>query len=544
MKWLNDLHLRSKLVAGFVLVALIAGIVGIIGISRIGVMEQAGIDMYEHNTEPLGTFGNIAIAFQKARVNIRGMILDDNPARAQANATSIAKLYKEIDTNLAVFGKTIETEQGKKELEALRTLLANYQPVREQIINATLEGDRETALTVMRSEGLGFEKNIDTSIKKMFDMKIATGKARSEQNSAVAQSAKIQMTVFAGIGFVLAVLLGFFIAHQLTAPLKQAVGLAKAIADGDLTSHLDMERGDETGQLAAAMNTMAERLNRLIAGVAENSTQVAAAAGQLTANAEQMATGAEEVAAQTGTVATASEEMAATSTEIALNCTSAAQEAKNASDTATQGSAVIRETVHEMSLIAERVRETAKTVESLGARSDQIGEIIGTIEDIADQTNLLALNAAIEAARAGEQGRGFAVVADEVRALAERTTKATKEIGAMIKAIQQETKGAVVSMEQGVREVERGTAEATQSGEALHEILDKISSVTLQVNQIATAAEQQTATTSEISNNIQQITTVVQDTARGAQETAAASRQLSQLSDELQRLIGQFRLAS
>lgn len=197
-----------------------------------------------------------------------------------------------------------------------------------------------------------------------------------------------------------------------------------------------------------------------------------------------------------------------------------------------------------MARIAERVRETAKTVGGLGTRSDQIGQIIGTIEDIADQTNLLALNAAIEAARAGEQGRGFAVVADEVRALAERTTKATKEIGAMIKAIQQETKSAVTFMEQEVNEVERGTAEAAESGKALEKILEQVGSVTMQVNQMATAAEQQTATTAEISGNIQQITDVVQSTARGAQETAAAARQLSNLSSELQHLIGQFHLAS
>ena len=159
-------------------------------------------------------------------------------------------------------------------------------------------------------------------------------------------------------------------------------------------------------------------------------------------------------------------------------------------------------------------------------RSDQIGEIIGTIEDIADQTNLLALNAAIEAARAGEQGRGFAVVADEVRALAERTTRATREIGEMIKAIQKETKGAVAAMEQGVHQVETGTEEAARSGQALQDILAQVNDVAMQVNQIATAAEEQTATTSEISSNMLQITEVVQQTSHGAHESATAAAQL------------------
>jgi methyl-accepting chemotaxis protein len=196
-----------------------------------------------------------------------------------------------------------------------------------------------------------------------------------------------------------------------------------------------------------------------------------------------------------------------------------------------------------MNRIAERVNATSRTVESLGARSDQIGAIVGTIEDIADQTNLLALNAAIEAARAGEQGRGFAVVADEVRALAERTTKATREISEMIKAIQSETKGAVGAMEEGVREVQQGTEEAAKSGSALQEILDHINAVSLQVNQIATAAEEQTATISEITNNINQISDIVQRSAQGSQDSSLAAAQLASLSDDLSTLVTQFKLA-
>jgi len=544
MKFFRKAHISVKLVSGFVLVALIAGIVGFIGTSKIHMLAKEAEEMFTHNTEPLEEFAMVAIAFQKGRVNIRGMILDDNPQRAQANAKNIEKLDGEIDTLLTTFAKTLETDDGKKQLATLRSLIKEYAPVRAEIITATLDGDRETALDIMRTQGLSFEKKIDESIKKLLETTIAAAKKRNELNAATARSATIQMAVFAFIGMVVAVVLGLLVARQITAPLRKVVEFAQAIAQGDLTHHLAIDQEDETGQLAEAVNGMADRLNSLISGVAENAALVAAAAGQLTANAEQMATGAEEVATQAGTVATASEEMAATSTEIAANCSAAADEARRASETAGKGSEVIRHTVREMTNIAERVRETAKAVESLGARSDQIGEIIGTIEDIADQTNLLALNAAIEAARAGEQGRGFAVVADEVRALAERTTRATREIGAMIKAIQQETRGAVISMEQGVNEVERGTLEAAESGKALEAILEQVGAVTMQVNQIATAAEQQTATTTEITGNIHQITDVVQGTARGAQETAAAARQLSDLSGELQHLIGQFRLAS
>ena len=203
---------------------------------------------------------------------------------------------------------------------------------------------------------------------------------------------------------------------------------------------------------------------------------------------------------------------------------------------------VVKETVLGMNEIAENVRESAATIGNLGSTSEQIGAIISTINDIADQTNLLALNAAIEAARAGEQGRGFAVVADEVRALAERTSSATREIGAIIKSVQQETSSAMKVMEAGVSRVELGTVGAAKSGSALEEILQQISSVAQQVNQIATAAEEQTATTDEIRNNIRAINDTVQGTARSAHESASSAQQLSLLAEQQQRLVGQFKL--
>jgi len=285
-------------------------------------------------------------------------------------------------------------------------------------------------------------------------------------------------------------------------------------------------------------------LSQTITRVAQNGIEVASAANQLQATSTQMATGAEQTAAQTHTIATASEEMSATSNDIAANCQAAAANAGKVNEDAMIGVKVVEETIAVMSRIAGQVKETAAMVETLGSRSEEIGDIINTIEDIADQTNLLALNAAIEAARAGEQGRGFAVVADEVRALAERTTKATRQIAETIKNIQQETRCAVTAMEVGVQEAEQGRNEAAKSGVALQHILDQVNSLTMQVSQIATAAEEQTATTNEITNNIQQITEVVQLNANGSHESAEAASQLARLSDELRELMAQFKLAA
>jgi methyl-accepting chemotaxis protein len=391
------------------------------------------------------------------------------------------------------------------------------------------------------------EKVIAYRHLKEWNWLIAGGSYIEELNTEakILRNAMIGATVL--VVAILVMTFMFFVRLWISRPLGEAIAMTTLLASGDFrnVSAIDADAPksvDEVELLSQEIQRMAGALKGLLVKINRSSEEVSSAAEKVNVTAERIATGSEEVAAQAATVATAGEEMSATSGDIAQNCLLAAEGAQRASQSAQSGAVVVEKTVAVMSQIAEKVQESAKTVENLGARSDQIGAIIGTIEDIADQTNLLALNAAIEAARAGEQGRGFAVVADEVRALAERTSRATHEISEMIKAIQSETRGAVAAMEQGVQQVEAGTVEAAKSGEALQDILQQINDVAMQVNQIATAAEEQTATTSEISNNMHQITEVVQQTSQGAHESAEAASQLSGNAEELQRLVRQFKL--
>jgi methyl-accepting chemotaxis protein len=342
------------------------------------------------------------------------------------------------------------------------------------------------------------------------------------------------------------VLLGIFFSGLLfwsvNNALQRIIGFLATMGAGDLTQVIAAKRNNEISTIIRSINDLQTTMRDIITQMLQTSGQVASTSRQLQSNASQIASGTNDAAVQTNSVAVASEEMAATSNDIAHNCLSAAENSNRASESAKSGAEVVRKTTSGMERIACRVKEAAHTVENLGTKSDEIGTIIGTIEDIADQTNLLALNAAIEAARAGEQGRGFAVVADEVRALAERTTRATREIGAMIKDIQKKTKGAVVAMEEGVAEVEKGAEFSIGSGQALEMILQQVNEVTQQVNQIATAAGQQTSTTGEIAENIQEITSVLEQTARGVTETSEAAAMLANQSQELQRLVGHFKL--
>jgi methyl-accepting chemotaxis protein len=366
----------------------------------------------------------------------------------------------------------------------------------------------------------------------------------SEKQAASITASSMTMLLTIGAGVTAAVLaFSFFITRGITKPVAALVAsISEMQAKKDLTKRLNLDRKDEVGMLAGSFDAFVSDVHTIVKSASATTRDVAAAATEIAASAEEMASGMRKQEQQAASVAAAATEMSASVSEVARQSSEARATADESRQRADGGSAIVQQTVSEIMGIADQVQESSKVISNLGKKSEQIGQIIGVINDIADQTNLLALNAAIEAARAGEHGRGFAVVADEVRKLAERTAKATDEVAQSIREIQSDTTSAVAQIESGAERVNKGVELATQAGTSLSTIVESSSKVGSMVQAIAAAADEQAGTSNQIAKSVEEINAITRESTEGASQAAQAAAQLSRQAEELQAVVGRFRV--
>lgn len=348
------------------------------------------------------------------------------------------------------------------------------------------------------------------------------------------------MVVVAGVLGVLA----FIGSGRIAKPIHDLTQAVSNIADGegDLTKQITVSGSDESGRLAEAINRFIEKVRSLVSDISETSSQLGERVERLDSASSDIESGVNEQTSVTSRVAAAVEEIVASISEVAHESNNASEEAGAAGEQATSGGQIVRETVTGMEQIAEAVTEASSAIATLGQRGEQIGEILGVINDIADQTNLLALNAAIEAARAGEHGRGFAVVADEVRKLADRTVKATDEISSSIDAIRTETQQAVQIMELGTERVSQGVELASNAGDALDAIVSRSTSVSRMISSIASAAGEQSNAGESIAHGVASIRDQSGRVADSTRTTSELASELSQQYGDLQNQVARFKI--
>ncbi len=542
---LGNLKLAKKLLVSPTIVMIFLFATGLIALSGMQSLKSAISEIFNTHFKTYEETSAVSETVADAHGNLYKLI---TWARADYESAKIDELGKaqiaRIDAVASSLRKMVESagnEETKKAYQKASDQMTDYRKAAFMVVDfATVE--LNTATVSMATAETKFEL-LAATLKGVNDLE----KSLSQQSydSALSTFTRV-LTLFlvmvaAAVGLSLVATL--MVNRLILEPVKSTTEAINSVASGDLSKDVPVQTSDEIGEMARSFNSMLANLRDMIGKITNAAGTMAGASTQISSSTEQMAAGAHEQTAQAGEVASAVEEMANTIIQNSRNASQTAETARKAKLAAEQGGVVVRESVDGMQRIAEVVRKSANTVKELGKSSNQIGEIIGVIDDIADQTNLLALNAAIEAARAGEQGRGFAVVADEVRKLAERTTKATKEIAQMIRQIQSDTHGAVSAMDAGTREVETGIHMADRAAKSLNEIVEISQTVTDMVTQIAGASEQQSGASEQISKNVEAISAVTNETASGIQQIARAAEDLNRLTENLQQLVSQFHLA-
>lgn len=538
----RTMNLASRSATFFSLIVLVVFALGIVAVMQMGKLRESEQDVETNWMASIREIGKMQAGILRLRLeSIRITVTTDE----QQRQTRIASLsgYRSTVQNTITNYEPLVTGPAERELyQPVANDVQQYFKLLDELEPLLRSGDNAAAITLINTRISPMTNTLQDKLTKLADFN-DEGAKRSGLDAAATYSNGVTLVIgLLVVTIILTVVLAAVLTRSITAPISEALAVAERIAGSDLSREIGISGRDEAGRLLAALAKMQSNLRETIASIADSSTQLASASEEMTAVTEDASRGLVRQNDEVNQAATAVTEMSAAVDEVARNAEAAAQSSRESMEFTHSGIENVAQTLKAIENLASNVASTGEQVKALSGRAQDISKVVEVIRAIAEQTNLLALNAAIEAARAGEQGRGFAVVADEVRALAHRTQQSTQEIEQMIAAIQADSTQAVSAMNVSAQMANSSISVAQNADLSLKQIAEAITQINERNLLIATASEEQAQVAREADQNLTSIRELSVQSSAGASQTASACGEMANLAIELNRLVARFKV--
>ncbi|NSX10332.1 methyl-accepting chemotaxis protein [Pseudomonas lini] len=539
---LRNMNIAPRAFLGFALIGSLMLVLGVFALNQMSKIRGAAEEITSNSVPSIKSLDEFTQLTLRLRVLSYRLLVNREPDVQQKTMDLLETRSQQIRAAQAVYEKLIASPQERAAYDQYVQLLGQYRQIEDRMKSLSRNNQVDELRTLVNTDLLNNSEAINTVLNRLLEINtqqtLDTNQQAAEEYSSAFNLTVTLLVIATG----LTLLFAWLLTNSITKPIANALSAAEEIAEGNLTRPIMVDGEDEAGRLLAAMAKMQDKLRDTLQRISGSATQLASAAEELNSVTDESARGLTQQNNEIEQAATAVNEMTSAVEEVARNAVSTSEASKNATTSAGDGRDLVQETVSAIERMSADVQSTATLIGNLANESRDIGKVLDVIRGLADQTNLLALNAAIEAARAGEAGRGFAVVADEVRALAHRTQQSTSEIERMIGSIQSGTEHAVDSMRNSTERAESTLNIARGAGMSL----DTINSAIVEINErnlvIASAAEEQAQVAREVDRNLVNIRDLSVQSATGANQTSSASNELSRLALDLNNMVGRFSL--
>jgi len=539
---LRNMNIAPRAFLGFAFIGALMLFLGVFALNQMSKIRGAAEDITLSSVPSIRALDEFTQLTLRLRVLSYRLLTNREPDVQQKTLDTFELRDQQIRAAQAIYEKLIDSREERTAYDEYVSLLGQYRQIETRMKSLSQTNQVEALRTLINSELLSNSEQVNAVLARLLDINNKMALVTNQEAKDQYDLAFNLVVGLLALATALTVLFAWLLTRSITVPIAQALEAAEEVAEGNLTRPIKVDGNDEAGRLLAAMAKMQDKLRDTLQRIAGSATQLASAAEELNAVTDESARGLTQQNNEIEQAATAVNEMTSAVEEVARNAVSTSEASRNATTSAGDGRDLVQETVSAIERMSGDVQATATLIGDLANESRDIGKVLDVIRGLADQTNLLALNAAIEAARAGEAGRGFAVVADEVRALAHRTQQSTSEIERMIGSIQAGTEHAVDSMRNSTERAESTLNIAKGAGLSL----DTINTAIVEINErnlvIASAAEEQAQVAREVDRNLVNIRDLSVQSATGASQTSAASNELSRLAVDLNGMVGRFRL--